>query len=109
MKKILLSSIALGIFFGSSAIADDFKGSIKIGLFDSEKKAMHKVTVSMIQAIETKKKSVDGQVVKAKLDEEDDYLVYKIKVIDKKVKRWKCLSTLSPRKYSKVKKTIDNF
>ena len=75
MKKILLSSIALGIFFGSSAIADDFKGSIKVGLFDSEKKAMQKVTVSMIQAIEAAKKSVDGQVVKAKLDEEDDYLL----------------------------------
>lgn len=91
MKKILLSTIALGILFGSSAIADDFKGSIKVGLFDSEKKAMHKVTVSMIQAIEAAKKSVNGQVVKAKLDEEDDYLVYEIKIIDKKGKEMEVL------------------
>ena len=91
MKKILLSTIALGIFFGSSAIADDFKGSIKVGLFDSEKKAMHKVAVSMIQAIEAAKKSIPGQVIKAKLDEEDDYLVYKIKIISKDDKEMEVL------------------
>ena len=91
MKKILLSATVLGLLVGSSVVADDFKGSIKVGLFDSEKKAMHKVTVSMIQAIEAAKKAVDGQVVKAKLDEEDDYLVYKIKIIDKKGKEMEVL------------------
>jgi len=92
MKKILISSIALGVLLGSSAVADDLKGSIKVGLFDSEKKAMHKVKVSMIQAIEAAKKSVDGgQVVKAKLDEEDDYLVYKIKIISRNDKEMEVL------------------
>ena len=91
MKKFLLSAIIISALAGSSAVADDFKGSIKIGLFGSEKKAMHKVTVSMIQAIEVAKKSVNGQVVKAKLDEEDDYLVYKIKIIDKKGKEMEVL------------------
>jgi len=91
MKKILLSAITLGVLLGSSAAADDYKGSIKVGLFGSEKKAMHKVTVSMIQAIEAAKKSIDGQVVKAKLDEEDDYLVYKIKIITKNAKEMEVL------------------
>jgi len=87
MKKLLLSTVVAGLLVGSSAVADDFKGSIRMGLFDSEKKAMHKVTVSMIQAIEAAKKSIDGQVVKAKLDEEDDYLVYEVKIIDKNGKK----------------------
>ena len=91
MKKIILSTIVFGVLAGSAAVADDFIGSIKVGLFNSEKKAMHKVTVSMIQAIEAAKKSVDGQVVKAKLDEEDDYLVYEIKIIDKKGKEMEVL------------------
>jgi len=91
MKKLLLSTLVLGLFFSSSAEADDFIGSIKVGLFGSEKKAMHKVTVSMIQAIEAAKKSIDGQVVKAKLDEEDDYLVYKIKIIAKNAKEMEVL------------------
>jgi len=91
MRKLLLSTIVLGALFGSVAVADDFTGSIKIGLFDSEKKAMQKVTVSMIQAIEAAKKSIDGQVVKAKLDEEDDYLVYEIKIIANNGKEMKVL------------------
>ncbi|WP_294951374.1 PepSY domain-containing protein [Sulfurovum sp.] len=91
MKKILLSSLVSGVLFSSSAMADDIISSIKVGLFESEKKAMHKVTVSMIQAIEAAKKSVNGQVVKAKLDEEDDYLVYKIKIIARNGKKMEVL------------------
>ena len=91
MQKILLSAIVFGVLAGSAVVADDFKGSIKVGLFDSEKKAMHKVTVSMIQAIESAKKAIDGQVIKAKLDEKDDFLVYEIKIIDKRGKEMEVL------------------
>ena len=91
MKKLLFSTLLLSLLAGSNVCADDLKGSIKIGLFGSEKEAMHKVTVNMVQAIEAAKKTVEGRVVKAKLDEEDDYLVYEIEIIDKKDKETKVL------------------
>ena len=84
MKKIILSGIALGVLLGSSAMAEDFQGSIKLGFFDSKSAGMNKVKISMIQAIEVAKKSVNGKVVKAKFDKEDGYLVYEIKIINTK-------------------------
>jgi uncharacterized membrane protein YkoI len=104
MNKLILSLIATGLLAGSSVMADDFKGYIKVGLFDSEKKAMHQVTVSMIQAIEAAKKSVDGQVTKAKLDEEDDYLVYEIKIRTKEGKEMEVLVDPVTAKVLKVDK-----
>lgn len=65
----------------TAALANDIKGSIKIGFFESEHKAMQKVKVPMVQAIEVAKQNIAGQVIKAKLDEEDDYLVYEIKIL----------------------------
>jgi len=84
MKKIILSTIALGVLLGSSAMAEDFQSSIKLGFFKSKSAGMDKVKISMIQAIEVAKKSVNGRVVKAKFDKEDGYLVYEIKIINTK-------------------------
>lgn len=63
---------------------DDFEGSIKMSLFESEHKAMREVKISMINAIKAAKAKASGRVIKAKLDEEDHYLIYKIKLVSDK-------------------------
>ena len=45
---------------------------------------MKKVKIDMIQAIQAAKKAVPGRVVKAKLEEEDGYLVYDLKIYTEK-------------------------
>jgi uncharacterized membrane protein YkoI len=80
MKKILISGAVMAALFGTTAMAKDFTGSIKEGFFESDKTAMKKVKIDMIQAIQVAKKAVPGRVVKAKLEEEDGYLVYDLKI-----------------------------
>ena len=46
MKKIILSTIALGVLLGSSAMAEDFQSSIKLGFFKSKSAGMDKVKIS---------------------------------------------------------------
>jgi len=78
MKKFILSGIALGVLLGSSAMAEDFIGSIKLGDSNSISTGMSKVTVSMQQAIKAAQKSVSGKVTKVELENEDDYLIYEV-------------------------------
>lgn len=80
MKRLLASATMMAIFFCTAAIAKDFTGSIKVGFFESEKTAMKQVKIDMVQAIHAAKKAVPGRVVKAKLEEEDGYLVYDLKI-----------------------------
>lgn len=80
MKKFLISAAVTAALFGTTAMAKDFSGSIKVGFFESEKTAMKKVKIDMVQAIQVAKKAVPGHVVKAKLEEEDGYLVYDLKI-----------------------------
>lgn len=84
MKAQLVIAPALLTALVVSAIADDIKSSIKVGLFESEHKAYKEAKVPMIRAIEVAKTKAEGQVIKAKLQEEDGYLIYEIKIIDPK-------------------------
>jgi predicted small secreted protein len=82
MKKfILLISVAAVLLPSSYLMAGDFTGSITIGFFESESKAMEQIKIPMIPAIQAAQIAVPGQVVKAKVDEEDSYLVYEIKIL----------------------------
>jgi uncharacterized membrane protein YkoI len=104
MKRYIVIAIGMLALAGTSVFADDFKGSIKMGFFESEHKAMKQVKVPMIQAIEAAKAVVSGQVVKAKLEEEDDYLVYEIKFITPKGDETKVLVDPVTSKVLKVEK-----
>ncbi len=68
--------------FTVTLMADDIKSSINIGMFESAHKAMKKAKITMSQAIEAAKTKETGRVEKAELEEEDGYLIYKIKMID---------------------------
>lgn len=84
MKKSILSIVGIMSIMTTLSLADDFKGSIKKGFFESEHTAIKKVTVPMIKAIQVAKSATSGQVVKAELEEEDGYIVYKIIILDSK-------------------------
>ncbi|BDY12300.1 PepSY domain-containing protein [Hydrogenimonas cancrithermarum] len=81
MKTKLSMVVILATLGANGAFCDELHGSIKIPFFKSEKSVIKKVRISMIQAIKTAKTKAPGQVIKAKLDEEDDYLVYKIEIL----------------------------
>jgi len=81
MKKCVLLVSAAVLLVSTNLMAGDFKGSIKMGLFESETKAMKQVKVPICQAIEAAKAAVPGQVVEAEVEEEDGYLVYKVKIL----------------------------
>ncbi|HHD56519.1 MAG TPA: hypothetical protein ENK89_02430 [Desulfobulbaceae bacterium] len=80
-KRIVVTSLSMVLFTSTCLLAKDFTGSIKIGIFDSETKAMEQIKVPIIPAIQAAKAAVPGQVVKAKVDEEDSYLVYEVKIL----------------------------
>ena len=80
-KRIVVTSVAMVLFSSTCLMARDFTGSIKIGIFESESKAMEQIKVPIIPAIQTAKAAVPGRVIKAKVDEEDSYLVYDIKIL----------------------------
>ncbi len=84
MKKIAILALGTLSIFTSLALADDIKSSIKMGFFESEKKAIKEVKISMIKAIKVAKSVVDGKVIKAELEKEDGYLVYEIKILTPK-------------------------
>ena len=80
-KRIVLITMSIVLLTSTCLLAKNFTGSIKIGIFESETKAMEQIKVPIITAIQTAKTAVPGQVVKAKVDEEDSYLVYEIKIL----------------------------
>ena len=89
MKKCALLAAAAILLISTNLMAGDFKGSIKMGLFESETKAMKQIKVPMCKAIEAAKAAVPGQVVEAEAEEEDGYLVYKIKILQPDGKKGK--------------------
>ena len=91
MKRGMMQSVGALIFVSVLGVAGDFTGSIKAGMFESKRKELAQVKVSMIQAIRTAKKRVDGRVIKAKLDKEDGYLVYEIKILPPRGKKVKVI------------------
>jgi len=89
MKKIVYMAIVAVALFSTPALAKDFKGSIKMGWFESEHKAMKEVKINMIQALQVAQKEVPGRIIKAKLEEEDGYLIYDIKIVTPEGKKVK--------------------
>ena len=86
MKKIILSTLTLGVLLSTSAIAEDFKGSIEIGIFQSDDSKLSKVKIPMVKAIAIATNKVKGKVTKAELETEDGYFVYKIEIVSSKDK-----------------------
>lgn len=84
MRKTIYAAVAIAALFGTPTLAKDFKGSIKMGWFESEHKAMKEAKITMIQALQAAQATVPGRVVKAKLEEEDGYLVYDIRIVTPK-------------------------
>jgi len=81
MNKFVLAVSATMILVSTNVTAANITGSMKISSFGSEEKAVRSVKVPLIDAIQTAKKSVAGQVIKAEVDEDDGYLVYKIEIL----------------------------
>ena len=89
MKKYVLLASAVMLLVSTNLMAGDFKGSIKMGLFESETRAMKEIKVPICKAIEAAKTAVPGQVVEAEAEEEDGYLVYKVKILQPDGKKGK--------------------
>ncbi len=95
--------MAMVLFTSTCLLAEDFTGSIKIGIFASETKAMEQIKVPIIPAIQAAKAAVPGQVVKAKVDEEDSYLVYDVKILQTTGKKKEVLVDPVTGKVLKIK------
>jgi uncharacterized iron-regulated membrane protein len=102
-KRIVFTSVAMVLFTSTCLLAEDFTGSIKIGIFESETKAMEQIKVPIIPAIQVAKAAVPGQVVKAKVDEEDSYLVYEVKILQTTGKKKKVFVDPVTGKVLKIK------
>ncbi len=89
MKRKAILTLLMLALFSSSALAKDFNGSIKMGWFGSETKAIKEAKITMIQALQSAQASVTGRVIKAKLEEEDGYLVYDIRIVTADGKKFK--------------------
>lgn len=86
MKKVVIMVFITASLIATQAIAGDFKGSIKMGVFEAEGTAIEQVKISIVEAIEIAKKRLDGWVVEAKLEKEEGYLVWEIEILDKNKK-----------------------
>lgn len=60
---------------------DNIKGSIKVPFYRDADEMSSKALVSKDQAVAIAIKSGLGKVIKAKLDEEEDYLVWELKIL----------------------------
>jgi len=103
IKRTVCTSVAIVLLTSTYLLAKDFTGTIKVGLFESETKAMHQIKVPIIPAIKTAKIAVSGQVMKAEIDEEDGYLVYEVKILQATGKKKKVLIDPVTGKILKIK------
>ena len=89
MKKesllVLLTSLAMLILPSARVLADDFTGSIKVGIGKGDEYP-NLAKVSLEEAVKAALTKVPGKAVKAELDREDGYLIYEVKIVspDKK-------------------------
>jgi len=102
-KRIVVITVSMVLLTSTYLQAKDFTGSITIGIFESETKAMEQIKIPIIPAIQSAKKAVPGQVVKAKMDEEDGYLVYEVKILQSTGKEKKVFVDPVTGKVLKVK------
>lgn len=79
MKRIILSLLIL-LFMNAVVMADEIRGSIKIGIFQNETKFLNQLKITMVEAIQIAQKQLEGHVTDAEVDKEDGYLVYSIEV-----------------------------
>jgi len=86
MKKSVIMAFIAASLIASPVIAGDFKGSIKMGLFEDEDTVIDRVKINIVEAIEIAKKKIDGYVIEAELEKEDGYLVWEIEFLDKNKK-----------------------
>ncbi len=87
MKELALKVFIAASVIAPPAIAGDFEGSIKMGLFEDEEAVMERVKINIVEAIEIAKKKTDGFIMEAELEKEDGYLVWGIEFLDKNNKK----------------------
>ncbi len=102
-KRTVCASVAIVLLTSTYLLAKDITGTIKVGLFESETKTMHKIKVPIIPAIKAAKTAVSGQVMKAEIDEENGYLVYEVKILQATGKKKKVFVDPVTGKVLKVK------
>jgi len=83
MKKRMIGIMMIATIATVPLLADMKAGSIKLGLFDDEESAYSLVKIPMEQVLKIALDKTPGQIVSAKLEKDDGYLVYEVKVVDK--------------------------